>query len=233
MTIKSMSSFVAIPFLALTSLGIASSAKAAVLEYGSTLNISGALQVFGPPETGSNLFANPGSILPGTDAIPAISDTTCVVGSEACDVFVTSTTGSFDAIDIGLNEEAIISFTPSVPGVLDDVLVLGDFSFGIDRDSIVIEAVDAINGNFTFEAVGFVEFMGEFAKVNYTGFSANGLLDDGILGGDVVAGDGFSGVGSYSGTIFLVPEPLTIMGAGMAAGFGAFFKRKCSSKEKT
>ena len=96
----------------------------------------------------------------------------------------------------------------------------------------MIESVDPVNGNFTFEANGFVESMGETAPVIYTGFSANGLLDNGVLGGDVVSGDGFSGVGSYSGTIFVVPEPLTIMGTGIAAGFGAFFKRKCSSNKK-
>ena len=100
--------------------------KAAII-VGSTLNVSGAVQVFGPPETGSILFADPGSTLPGTGAIPATSDTTCVTG--ACDLFVTSTTDSFSSIDIGLNDDAISSFTPSVSGILPDVIVLGDFFF--------------------------------------------------------------------------------------------------------
>ena len=57
----------------------------------------------------------------------------------------------------------------------------------------------------------------------FTGFSSNGLLDDGKLGGDVTAGDLITGIGSYSGTIFaVVPEPLTIMGTGLCYWSGRF-----------
>ena len=230
MTAKTTSTLLAVPFFAFAGLGIANEANAALIR-GSTLNISGALQTDGPPESGSILFADPGSSLPGTNGA-VLSDTTCEVG-ETCDLFVTSTTSSFTSIPIGLNDDAVTSFTPSGPGIIAfDILTLGDFTFSIDKRTIEIDVVDNI-GNFSFNAMGFVESReGEFAKINFTGFTANGLLDNGVLGGDVIAGDGFSGVGSYSGTVIVVPEPLTMMGAGLAAGFGAFFKRKFSHQKK-
>ena len=229
MNIKQISSLVAVSFAATASLGVSEARSLYVI--GSTLNIAGALQVEGlasaPPGVG--LFADPGSTLPGTSGTGAISDATCDEDGEFCNLFVTSSTESFSSILAGLKADAITSFDPTDPSTLNNILILDDFAFSLTPGTVNILSADA-NGNFTFEAFGTVEntVTSATASVAFTGFSANGLLDDGVLGGDVLAGDDITGIGSYSGTIVVIPEPITLMGASLAAGLGAFFKRKTS-----
>lgn len=78
---------------------------------------------------------------------------------------------------------------------------------------------------------------GEFGvALNFTPFSGTFVNADGVTvaQGLFSAQQFFNGDGSYSMTIKTkdVPEPLTLMGSGLALGFGGLFQRKNASKRK-
>ncbi len=78
---------------------------------------------------------------------------------------------------------------------------------------------------------------GEYGlALNVTPFSGTFVNADGVTGarGLFSAQQFFNGDGSYSMTIKTtdVPEPLTIMGSGLALGFGGLFQRKNAAKRK-
>lgn len=72
--------------------------------------------------------------------------------------------------------------------------------------------------------------------LTFTPFSGSFVNAEGATTGQglFTAQQFFNGDGSYSMTITTkeVPEPLTIMGSGLALGFGGLFQRKSASKRK-
>jgi hypothetical protein len=67
-------------------------------------------------------------------------------------------------------------------------------------------------------------------QIQFAGFISNSAFTQVTLATNPLAGDG---IGFDNVTFAPVPEPLTILGAATAAGFGAFFKRKLSKANQS
>ncbi len=122
-----------------------------------------------------------------------------------------------------------ISYDDSnLTGSGDETLPLTNFNFIFDGNSYTL--ADDTNATATFLNGKFLGIDYSFTGNPFPSFTFTSGTDNVFdalfsynLGGPSLAG---TGVISYS--VAPIPEPLSIMGAGMALGFGSFFKRKLS-----
>ncbi len=164
----------------------------------------------------------------GNDLQYTLSGTLDVSGltPDLTDTFGFPVPGS--APDVGIsffneNPATVVDF------YIDSIDSPGNLIFGTSGDE-----ADAVTGSFYLDAVGafapgpFVAvptgYAGEELSATMT-FSNTSFADFGI-----VAGTFTSGFNGGADTItYRVPEPLTILGTGVALGFGALLKRKKNS----
>lgn len=195
-------------------LGFAGSANAVNLATGSTFNFGGGIQLDSSDPTNFEvLFTTTGTDDPQTQGVAVVGQP---VGAEGDMAALANGTLDFGPFISQFDTGTIESFDQTTsPVILTSWLEIGGFTFTLDRDTIDIKEAGVPNA-FEFDALGTVSGNGfDSTPVRYDGFTAQGLGDDGVLGGDLTADDVITGLGSYSGTtvtVVNVPESSSIIG---------------------
>jgi hypothetical protein len=231
MLVNSLRVLAGLPLVVAATVGLASSANAAQFATGSTLNITGSLQLDSSnPADPKVLFCDFGTANPAVQATAVVCEP---VGSSAQTFVPANGTLDFGSVPggtIGFVE----SFGQSGPTNIASFLTAGSLTFSLDKTTIVI-VPGSVPNSFEFTALGTVSGPGfDPTPVIYDGFTAQGLFDDGVNGGDFLAADLITGIGSYSGTIITVlsvPEPSSVISLVALGGLGlaGFVKRQKSN----
>ncbi len=197
----------------------AASAQAMSLNVGDSISLSGGAEI---EESGGV-----------TEGFP--TNTTLIFGQ----VEVDQATGGFDDVEqppfITINDLDLVFYD-----VIDGDSALYENASIIPFIVFGEQTINGETGTLTFNLnPGF--FQRNEIGIGELVFSDPGLRGSFIFNGSVVA-EGFLSAsevtfgsldsGSYEVTLQVVPEPLTILGAGAAIGFGGAFKRKLGKKDK-
>lgn len=197
----------------------AASAQAMSLSVGSTISLSGGAEI----EESGGL----------TDGFP--TNTTIIFGQ----VEIDQATGGFVDVqqppattisDLALTYDSTVDLNSAL---YNNESVVPFINFGS-------QTIDGVTSALTFNL-----FPGQFQRneigVGELVFSEPGLVGEFIFDGVAVA-EGFLSAsevnffgddsGSYEVTLQVVPEPITMLGAGAAVAFGGAFKRKLGKKDK-
>ena len=154
--------------------------------------------------------------------------------------------GAITSIDFSF-DAAFLSSNPSSFNAVS-------YQFVIRQDGLVYEPFGVFSGGSVGPGLPPFSSPGEWVSYGATGatesdFVASGMPNnnpDFSSSGSIIEfgyltsnSSGFSnskqtvsGIDNWSVTVNAVPEPLTILGAGTAAGFGTFFKRTMNKKKK-